>query len=128
MERLPTDRSMTNVFPKDVFPWSIPKDVQSIIYRYIFDSSYDAVVQDYIDRWLKHIRWSDKESSFVIGFRDYHMANYRDINDSDFETQNIIYGLYDFGSEAYAVGTLPDNYWYSIADMKKYILSLHGVL
>jgi hypothetical protein len=63
----------------------LPKDIRSIIYRYLFVCTYDTVVHQYREQWLTdrdearqhnhQIYWDDAESLFCT--RENYVANYR---------------------------------------------------
>ena len=125
MDRLPAVTCPWNGLPRD-----IPKDVQFIIYRYLFDSQYSVVRREYTERWLNDIRWDDKGCFFEHGPRGYSIGNYRDPIVYAFESPadvHDIYRLTEYGPNVITRARLPRNYWYSIADLKKFILSLHGL-
>ena len=63
----------------------LPKDVRAIIYRYLFASTYEAVIHQYREQWLTdrnearqhnhRIYWDDGGSLFCT--RENYVANYR---------------------------------------------------
>lgn len=92
----------------------LPKDVQSIVYRLLFDYNYTILKLEYKDRWLNRdgffnnsrrdaIWWSDAINLFVCCRGS--VANYRNYY---CRFDNVIYNFYkikDVGCK------LPTNYW-----------------
>lgn len=56
----------------------LPKDIQTIVYRYIFDYKYMQVKHQYRDVWLlNNVIWCDEDYCFV-NIKTGRIANRRD--------------------------------------------------
>lgn len=81
----------------------LPRDVLSIVYRYVFMYNYNSVLKQYANEWVygKEIKWDERKSCFADAI--YKIANWRDVLCDKYTS------LYKFGSDN-ARGKLPFNY------------------
>ena len=80
----------------------LPKDVEMIVRRYVFEYNYIQLQEQYIAKWLSgDVRWDDSRCCF--GDDLYKVANWRGLH------THIYKVLYRFSSER-PHGSLPDNY------------------
>ncbi len=107
---------------------AIPNDVRCIIYRYLFDCTYNNVKRQYVELWLNDIIWSTLRQKFMVPGRDFNIANWRSLSVMCYGPVYTLYKHKPMTMSKYSKYCLPKNYYYSIGDMKQFILSLHGVL
>ena len=97
---------------------SIGRDLQAIVYRYLYDLNYTALINHYRYKWLSGMtschKFNDKLQVFE-GHGYAATANSRDHRAKGF--MNFVY-LFDNSSRRCE---LPENYFYSIEDLKGYL-------
>ncbi len=79
----------------------LPRDVNSIIHRYVFDYYYGNLRAEY--KWKWWYNWDDVEQSFKDD-NNYYIANWRELNDDYSDL-----GIYAFGTYK-RTATLPQIY------------------
>ena len=70
----------------------LPKDVRSIVYRYLFDYNYQRLMGQYRSVWLvEAFMWSVDEVCFVSKRYPMLMANWRSLD--ELTKMSLIYGF-----------------------------------
>lgn len=73
----------------------LPKDVTSIVYRYLHKSLYNEVLQQY--KTIFQPGWDDEMMMFISSDKYYTQVMWRDLEDCNtmfYETYTYIYNMY----------------------------------
>ena len=100
---------------------SLSKDIQAIVYRYLYDYRYGEVLRQYYREWI-----SGEENAYIEHTQSFDnkgggaAANWRytRTNSTDYSTMKT--HVYPF-NDSRRLCELPPNYFYSIENLKEYL-------
>ena len=90
-----------------------PKDVQSIVYRYVCDANYKRVRREYADVWLRgEFQWD----SYFDCFADRHWISVMNYRSTKWYTNHHRHIYTTCRRSRITPSVLPNRYWYSAGD------------